>query len=626
MLRNTTCESAAALASQGSADRTIFVIGNGPSLRGFDFGRLSGAETLGMNAAFRFWERIGWRPTHYACLDDALIDTHKDAILSLIEEGEIRSFCLSGRILDHFPELSGRPNIRFLDSYVPFWHAERGQKYGLELLDSPFFRTRFPDLLTTGAYSLRFAAELGYQRIALLGVDLDYVPLAEAEPVNGLRLVVTETPSENPNYFFDDYQQVGDEFHVPNPESHDEELHVAAFAAVRDDFEAEGLDISILNSNPASRLSREGILPFASLRSLLGEPTLGAVVVPLTASEHDQLLDNLWLWSQPAFTPFLGKRPGRVPDLVFVCNNEQAAAVEPAVRDYLESTPALRACFGDIRFLNLNLVGDADLYLRDNNGPAAAFGWRAGPNHLFFGALDVLRDHWGHALFMETDCVPLRPDWLGRINTVLTGDEMPWVLGSIYRGSDPLGPREKRHINGNAVYATGDPEFHKFVDTVWRPSLDRMVKDRPELAFDCVLEALYEQANALAGDNDELWAALRATSHRFRYTDAIVNLTSGRRGPHKLEHQVSGTVASSPTAAIVHSRMLAAYVSALRHSDCPRNLNAILDFMRAEPPDAVEPPLPEAIALAANAQAAAPWTFKRILRGGARRLLKLAGG
>lgn len=579
-----------------------------------------------MNAAFRYWERIGWRPTHYACLDDALIDTHKEAILGLIEEGKIRSFCLSGRMLDHFPDLAGRANVRFLDSYVPFWHGERGMRYGLDLLDSPFFRTRFPDLLTTGAYSLRFAAELGYQRIILLGIDLDYVPLAEAQPADGLRLVVTETPSENPNYFFDDYQQAGDEFHVPNPEDHDQELHVAAFAAVRDDFEAEGLGIKILNTNPASRLSRDAVLPYASLRSLLGEPALGAVVVPLTAGEHAQLLDNLWLWSQPAFAPFLGERPSRAPDLVFVCNNEQAASIEPEVRSFLEQTPALRASFGDIRFLNLNLIGEADLYCRDNHGPPAAYGWRAGPNHLFFGALDLLRDHWGHALLMETDCVPLRPDWLGRINALLAGDEAPWVLGSIYRGSDPLGPREKRHINGNAVYATGDPEFHKFVDTVWRPSLDRMVKDRPELAFDCVLEALYEQANALAGDNDELWAALRSTSHRFRYTDAIINLASGRRGPQKLARQLSNALIGSPIASIVHSRMLAAYVSALRCSDCPRNLNAMLDFMRAEPPDAAEPTIPDALASAALIQSPAPWTFKRILRGGARRLLKLAGG
>ena len=604
--------------------RAIFVIGNGPSLRGFDFRRLNDVDTLGMNAAFRYWERIDWRPTHYACLDDALIDTHKDAIRDLVEEGWIRSFCLSGRMLEHFPDLAGHANIRFLDSYVPYWHEHRGQQFGLALRDSPFFRTRSPNLLTTGAYSLRFAAELGYRRIILLGIDLDYVPLAEAEPADGLRLVVTETPSENPNYFFDDYQQAGDEFHVPNPESHDEELHVAAFAAVRDDFEAEGLDIQILNTNAASRLSRDAVLPYASLASLLGEPSLGAVVVPLTAGEHAQLLDNLWLWSQPAFAPFLGKRPNRVPDLVFVCNNERAASVEPDVRSFLEATPALRACFGDIRFLNLNLIGEADLYCRDNNGPAAAFGWRAGPNHLFFGALDLLREHWGHALFMETDCIPLRPDWLGRINTLLAGDEVPWVLGSIYRGSDPLGPREKRHINGNAVYATGDPEFHKFVDTVWRPSLDRMVKDRPELAFDCVLEALYEQANALAGDHDELWAALRSTSHRFRYTDAIVNLASGQRGPHRLARQLSGTIASSPVASIFHSRMLAAYVSALRNSDCPRNLSAMLAFMRAEPPDAVEPTIPSELASAM--QTPAPWTFKRILRGGARRLLKLAGG
>ncbi len=39
------------------------VMGNGPSLKGFDFTRLNGVTTLGMNAAYRYWDQIGWYPT-----------------------------------------------------------------------------------------------------------------------------------------------------------------------------------------------------------------------------------------------------------------------------------------------------------------------------------------------------------------------------------------------------------------------------------------------------------------------------------------------------------------------------------------------------------------------------------
>ncbi|PKP81502.1 MAG: hypothetical protein CVT79_10485 [Alphaproteobacteria bacterium HGW-Alphaproteobacteria-18] len=517
--------------------------------------------------------------------------------------------------------------MRFLDSYVPYWHETRGAGFGVELIDAPAFRTGWPNLLTTGAYSLRYAAELGYTQLILLGIDLDYQPLPEAAEADGLRLVMTETPKENPNYFFDDYQQAGDEFHVPNPESHDQELHVAAFAAVRDDFENEGLDIELINTNPASRLNLEGILPYSDIRKVLGEPALGAVVVPLTPGEHEQLMDNLWLWSLPGFAPFLGKKPRQVPDLIFVCNNARAAAIEPTVLEAMNSAPHLRACFNDIRFIDLNLSGDRDLYLRDNVGPASEFGWRAGPNHLFFGALEALKQHWGHALFMETDCVPIHAGWLGKFNNLLASDELPWVIGSIYRGSDPLGSREKRHINGNAIYATGDPAFHDFVETIWRPKLDQMVKERPELAFDCVLEALYEQANALAGDDDELWKALRSASHKFRYTEAIVNLTSARRGPYKLVKQITDAMSTSPNACLVHSRMLATYVTVLRRSETPRNLKAMLDLMRAEAPDALLPTLPEAPPTSmGTVSPRPPWTVKRIVSGVARRALNWAGG
>ena len=454
-------------AAEGSR---LVVLGNGPSLKGVDLADIA-YDTLGLNAAYRHWRRIDWRPTRYACLDDALIDTHADAILDLVEEGRIASFFLSGRILERRPELRDAPRVRFLDEVVPHWFLSRGEGAGLAFQDVAAFRSAEPNLLTTGAYAARYGAALGYATIDLFGMDLSYAPLQRAEPVDGIRLRVVETPDRNPNYYFDDYQREGDEFHVPNPDGHDGALHVEAFRAMRDDFVREGVRTRVFNANPDSPLSGQAIFPHRPAKSALGAPALSALVVPATQAETQQILDNLWLWAQPAFFPFLGGPPNRPPALVFVFNNAAAAEARGQIERFLEGEPALLACFGEVRFVDLELTGDADLYSRDNAATPGAQGLRAGPNNLFFGAMEAVADLPGHAFLMETDCVPLRPHWLGQASNLVSADDTPWVVGAMYSGDDPIARRDMRHANGNALYASGDPGFQRFLRTVWKPRL-----------------------------------------------------------------------------------------------------------------------------------------------------------
>ena len=65
---------------------TIFVLGNGPSLRNVDLRSLSPFATIGLNAAYRYWREIDWRPRYYACLDTVVGISHKEEIRALIEE------------------------------------------------------------------------------------------------------------------------------------------------------------------------------------------------------------------------------------------------------------------------------------------------------------------------------------------------------------------------------------------------------------------------------------------------------------------------------------------------------------------------------------------------------------
>ena len=248
-----------------------FVLGNGPSLRGVDLHRFEGTTTIGMNAAYREWERVGFYPTHYCCLDEELVTSHARAIAALLEDGRVESAFLTGRILELEPELADDDRCLFFESFRDGERMERRRRdFGLPRWSAPAFETAAPAKVTTGAYAVRYAIHLGHARVYLLGIDCNYVEsLPAASEAGGIALKMDSTPEQNPNYFFDDYQREGDRFNQPNPEVHGGNLHLQAVEAVRDDLAARGLRTEIFNLSPASLLEAEGVLPLADLDAAL---------------------------------------------------------------------------------------------------------------------------------------------------------------------------------------------------------------------------------------------------------------------------------------------------------------------------------------------------------------------
>ena len=185
-----------------SIKRSIYVVGNGPSLRGFDFHSLRGKDSIGMNVAFRHWHRINWYPTYYTCLDTVMSKVQGPAIRDLIlNHGQhFKGFFLRKNILHDFPELNEYPHVLFLEDYR----------------DEPMFEGMW-EWITTGSFAVLYAAMLGYRKIELLGIDLNQVQIIpEARPYEGHVLEIVETPNHNPNYFFDDYQRKGERYNIPD--------------------------------------------------------------------------------------------------------------------------------------------------------------------------------------------------------------------------------------------------------------------------------------------------------------------------------------------------------------------------------------------------------------------------
>lgn len=213
---------------------TLAILGNGPSLRGFDFARLDGLATVGMNAAYRYWHQIGWYPTYYMCLDTVVTESHKAQIHELIQSSEdngILLFLVRQTLVNNYPELQHHPKVVVFDHY----------------LESKYF-TGIP--LTTGSLAPLFGAMLGYRRVCLLGIDLNYVQqIPEAGSVGGHALEIKNTPRSNPNYFFDDYQRQGDRYNVPDSLP---DLHYQSWVAAKRRLDELGVDV--VNGNPQSRV------------------------------------------------------------------------------------------------------------------------------------------------------------------------------------------------------------------------------------------------------------------------------------------------------------------------------------------------------------------------------------
>lgn len=546
----------------GSSPKCI-VIGNGPSLRGFDLARLSGVDTIGMNAAYRHWVRIGWYPTHYACLDDELIDTHHVEIKRLIDQGRCRSAFLSGRFLAHHPETANDSRYAFIDEFIPYWFERRGKQFGLkDRTTERAFQSSQMSKLTTGSHAVRYAISLGYTDIALLGIDLRYIErIPESVAGEGISLSIATTPDHNPNYFFDDYQRAGDRFNVPNPDVHSGDLHLASFRALRDDAVAQGWSIRVVNANRASELSRQGVLPFQDLESFIGERRLGAVVVPSVAASRAQILANLRWWSRPEAAPMLWPRAHK-PDLIFSLNNGATAeALASPIRDAFV-TMGLDRYFGALRLEQLELSGESDLYQTDYTKPAGAQGYKAGPNNQFFETMRRVRGTGRYVFLMEPDCVPIRPDWLGQLmDRVERADA--WIIGSVYRGRGTLDRRFMRHLNGNAIYSAGDPAFQEFLVDLERRFASLLAED-PRYAYDLALEVLFAKASCDAKATEEeraLWRYFQSIAHRFQGTDFIQNIAARIDIEEPDPALLEAVRAQSPETYVIHNSVLARAVT-----------------------------------------------------------------
>lgn len=188
--------------------RKVAVIGNGRTLRYFEFDKISDdMDTVGMGLAYRHWYDINWFPDYYVNVDTEILNHNHQEIKKMIDENKCKKgYFLSRSILKHYPELEDNEKVLFIEMF----QEQRGNPFRYLL-----------DWYSESAAFL-FAVILGYNDINVLGIDLKYEDFVCNTDDN---LIITEIPIHNPNYFRDDYQMKGDLYIKPTSKGVEDQIH-----------------------------------------------------------------------------------------------------------------------------------------------------------------------------------------------------------------------------------------------------------------------------------------------------------------------------------------------------------------------------------------------------------------
>jgi len=188
----------------------LVVMGNGPSLKKIDLNLLKKYNTFGLNAAYRIYDKIDFYPTYFGSFDYRINESHKENFEELVTSSKpIYKFFFIGNDTgqkiynDNIINNNKFTKINFKD--YPIEHNRPLSKSFLE----------FNDMGSSGANAAQCGILMGYKKIVLIGCDCSYVEHLPNSIKTNNCITLTKTPSFNPNYWFDNYQQAGDLYNVP---------------------------------------------------------------------------------------------------------------------------------------------------------------------------------------------------------------------------------------------------------------------------------------------------------------------------------------------------------------------------------------------------------------------------
>ena len=222
------------LSKKPPALKEVYVVGNGKSLKDFDFEYLRDKEWIGCTVGFRHWDELGFYPKYYVNVDPVVTKYHLDKIKDMIINKKCEVFLLDARIINEWKEIQNYSSVVFIQQF-------KQQK------QNPF-RNLIDWCSGTSATCLAYC--LDYDKINLLGMDCNYIEfLPECIQLKSGALKIIKTPVDNPNYYYPSYQRKGDIYQPPNKDR----VHKESWFDMRNIFLLYNLlrqkNVSLINYN-----------------------------------------------------------------------------------------------------------------------------------------------------------------------------------------------------------------------------------------------------------------------------------------------------------------------------------------------------------------------------------------
>jgi hypothetical protein len=201
---------------------TCVVIGNGPSMRGFDLSRLSGLHSFCLNRGYLMWKEQGRTPDFLVAVNRLVIEQFA------AELQEVNALKFAPWLLrSHFDQ--GDENLVFFE-----------ERWDEAFIDDA--RDGLSSLATVTNTALQLAWHMGFSTVILIGVDHHFAASAKGRPHEMVVQAVDDVDHFRPDYF-----APGTRWHLP-----DLDLSERGYRLAKQAFEGAGR--RIVNATEGTKL------------------------------------------------------------------------------------------------------------------------------------------------------------------------------------------------------------------------------------------------------------------------------------------------------------------------------------------------------------------------------------
>lgn len=182
--------------------KTVYLIGNGPSLNKTPLFLLKNEYTMVFNRFSLMLDRLNWSPSFYSTTDDLVLENIIDEAIDL---SKIAKYSF-------FPDISFRGKVffkKFPKSNNILW---------LNQIPTLGFSNKLPDVFlggTTIYEGIQILKYLGFNKIVLVGVDMSYKIHTTAKKISEYGSEIISSKDDDPNHFDPRYFGEGKKYHQP---------------------------------------------------------------------------------------------------------------------------------------------------------------------------------------------------------------------------------------------------------------------------------------------------------------------------------------------------------------------------------------------------------------------------